>query len=114
MHLKRLVRPDLSHYSAHRPSDPPAWKRHSRREAPSGQQELVACTAGPVKSQPIQLEDAFEMGEAHLHLLALLPVDTQGFRDERHSSESTMMSAFLLGTPAARARSHAAPIVGMM
>jgi hypothetical protein len=22
MHLKRLVRPDLSHYSAHRPSDP--------------------------------------------------------------------------------------------
>ena len=46
---------------------------------PSGQ-ELVACTAGPVKSQPIQLEDAFEMGEAHLYLLALLPVDTQGFR----------------------------------
>jgi hypothetical protein len=33
MHLKRSARPDLSHYSAHRPSDPPAWKRHSWREA---------------------------------------------------------------------------------
>ena len=33
-----------------------------------------------MKSQSIQFEDAFEMGEAHLYLLAPLSVDTQGFR----------------------------------
>ena len=51
------------------------WDRYQLRqlaEVLGGccEEELVAGTLGAAQSKPIELEDAFEMGEQHLDLLA--------------------------------------------
>lgn len=39
----------------------------------SGEDELVAHATGSAQSQPVELDDPFELGKAHFDLLALSP-----------------------------------------
>ena len=45
-----------------------------------GEQELVAGAAGAAQPQPIELQDALEVGEQHLDLLALVARALEGRR----------------------------------